>query len=131
MALPDPSENSNEILLKTIRLSKNMFSLTERLPKAQYRSPRVFSMANDNSSGSLLPNLNNGRNHNVSTIQPPNHGKSVEKPSLIFEGENKALYKHGKPKSRLQDHGDGNAASGGYEEEEFDGSNEGLINSAS
>ena len=89
-------------------------------------------MANDQSSGSLLPNLNNGRNHNSSTIQPPNHGKSVEKPSLIFEGENKALYKghNGKPKSRLADHGD-HAASGGYEEEEFDGSNEGLMNSAS
>ena len=90
-------------------------------------------MANDNSSGSLLPNLNNGRNHNASTIQPPNQGKSVEKPSLIFEGENKQLYKHGKPKSRLQDHNDNNAAAsgGGYEDDDFDGSNEGLMNSAS
>jgi NIMA (never in mitosis gene a)-related kinase len=31
--LPDTSE-AKEIMLKTIRLSKNMFSLTERLPKA-------------------------------------------------------------------------------------------------
>lgn len=62
--MPDTSENK-EIMLKTIRLSKNMFSLTERLPKAQYRSPRVFgSMANDNSSGSLLPNLANSNSRN-------------------------------------------------------------------
>jgi hypothetical protein len=32
----------NEIMLKTIRLSKNIFSLTERLPKAKYRSPKVL-----------------------------------------------------------------------------------------
>jgi NIMA (never in mitosis gene a)-related kinase len=31
-----------EIMLKTIRLSKNIFSLTERLPKAKYRSPKVY-----------------------------------------------------------------------------------------
>ena len=79
--------------MKTIRLSKNMFSLTERLPKAQYRSPRVFgSMANDNSSASLLPNLagSNSRNQNVSTIQPAstkahqNLGVSNEKPSMLL-----------------------------------------------
>ena len=59
----DTSEN-NEIMLKTIRLSKNIFSLTERLPKPQYRSPRVFgSMVNDHSNGSLLPNIGaNSRN---------------------------------------------------------------------
>jgi len=33
----------NETLLKTIRLSKNIFSLTERLPKAKYRSPKAAS----------------------------------------------------------------------------------------
>ena len=32
-------------MLKTIRLSKNMFSLTERLPKAKYRSPKAHSGA--------------------------------------------------------------------------------------
>jgi len=38
-------------MLKTIRLSKNIFSLTERLPKAQYRSPKVFSTIPSNSGG--------------------------------------------------------------------------------
>ena len=32
-------------MLKTIRLSKNMFSLTERLPKPKYRSPKAYSGA--------------------------------------------------------------------------------------
>jgi hypothetical protein len=58
-------------MLKTIRLSKNIFSLTERLPKAQYRSPKVFSSSNgNNESNSLLPSLTNvkTRNNNMSTI---------------------------------------------------------------
>ena len=33
-------ENAAE-LLKTIRLSKNIFSLTERLPKSKYQSPKL------------------------------------------------------------------------------------------
>ena len=37
---------NNEALLKTIRLSKNIFSLTERLPKAKYRSPKAASDPN-------------------------------------------------------------------------------------
>jgi len=41
MSMPN-LEGENEIMLKTIRLSKNIFSLTERLPKAKYRSPKVF-----------------------------------------------------------------------------------------
>jgi len=96
-------------MLKTIRLSKNIFSLTERLPKAQYRSPKVFSsgaIATGNSSGpaaeqqsnALLPsltNVKNRNNNNISTIQPP-------------------ASKGGKPKSRLQDDGQR------YEDEEFD-----------
>jgi hypothetical protein len=41
MTIPT-TEGENEIMLKTIRLSKNIFSLTERLPKAKYRSPKVF-----------------------------------------------------------------------------------------
>jgi hypothetical protein len=41
MSMPN-MDVENEIMLKTIRLSKNMFSLTERLPKAKYRSPKVF-----------------------------------------------------------------------------------------
>ena len=86
--LPENSDG-NEIMLKTIRLSKNIFSLTERLPKAQYRSPRVFgSMANDHSNGSLLPNLvSNSRNQNQSTIQPPSGGgvksNSDQKPMIL------------------------------------------------
>ena len=45
--------NAQEILLKTIRLSKNIFSLTERLPKAKYRSPKA---------GGSEALLNNGPN---------------------------------------------------------------------
>lgn len=41
----DDGAISNEIMLKTIRLSKNIFSLTERLPKAKYRSPKAVSGA--------------------------------------------------------------------------------------
>jgi len=33
-----PTTDDNENLLKTIRISKNLFSLTERLPKAAYNS---------------------------------------------------------------------------------------------
>jgi hypothetical protein len=43
----------NEIMLKTIRLSKNMFSLTERLPKPKYRSPKAYS-------GAPLQTINGG-----------------------------------------------------------------------
>ena len=38
-------DNSHEALLKTIRLSKNIFSLTERLPKAKYRSPKAGELS--------------------------------------------------------------------------------------
>jgi len=33
-------ENQHEVMLKTIRLSKNIFNLTERLPKSKYQSPK-------------------------------------------------------------------------------------------
>jgi NIMA (never in mitosis gene a)-related kinase 1/4/5 len=42
--MPNSGEE-NEVMLKTIRLSKNIFSLTERLPKAKYRSPNARSGA--------------------------------------------------------------------------------------
>ena len=48
-------DNQQDTLLKTIRLSKNIFSLTERLPKAKYRSPKAADM-----SGAVL--LQNGQN---------------------------------------------------------------------
>jgi serine/threonine protein kinase len=109
--LPDAQQSENEILLKTIRLSKNIFSLTERLPKAQYRSPRVFgSMAHDNSNGSLLPSLNvNSRNQVSNTIQPGQQSKaqSDQKPVILNspgllpqDGESKYLLQV-MPKSRL------------------------------
>jgi NIMA (never in mitosis gene a)-related kinase 1/4/5 len=44
-ALGAPIDNINEALLKTIRLSKNIFSLTERLPKAKYRSPKAGELS--------------------------------------------------------------------------------------
>ena len=59
-------------MLQTIRLSKNMFSLTERLPKAKYRSPGQIKFNsidgnNEASTSSLLPALTNqngkGRNN--------------------------------------------------------------------
>jgi hypothetical protein len=87
------------------------------LPKAQYRSPKVFSSSNGNDgSNSLLPSLTNvkTRNNNMSTIQPP-----------LLVGNGKQILGNNKPKSRLHEYPEGNAAaSGGYEEEEFD-SNEG------
>lgn len=42
-AIHSADENINEQLLKTIRLSKNIFSLTERLPKSKYNSPKVLT----------------------------------------------------------------------------------------
>jgi hypothetical protein len=53
-----PLTDDKETMLKTIRLSKNIFSLTERLPKAKYNSPRVLSGVNTDSNG-LLPQLAN------------------------------------------------------------------------
>ena len=55
-------DDIKEQLLKTIRLSKNIFSLTERLPKAKYRSPKVLSQglhSRGDQSPSLLPSLTN------------------------------------------------------------------------
>ncbi len=53
---------------------------------------------------------------------------SDQKPMILnspgmFESDGKAAHNKGKPKSRLQEHHEG---SGGYEEEEFEGSNEGA-----
>jgi hypothetical protein len=63
-----PLTDDKEIMLKTIRLSKNIFSLTERLPKPTYNSPRVLSgPINGDPSNSLLPSIVNqngtSRNH--------------------------------------------------------------------
>jgi len=44
-------------MLKTIRLSKNIFSLTERLPKSKYRSPKAGGLE---SGPSLLANNTSG-----------------------------------------------------------------------
>ena len=46
-----------DTLLKTIRLSKNIFSLTERLPKAKYRSPKAGELI---SGQGLLGNNSSG-----------------------------------------------------------------------
>ena len=116
LGVPDAGSTENEILLKTIRLSKNIFSLTERLPKAQYRSPRVFgSMAHDNSNGSLLPSLNvNSRNQVANTIQPgqaPSKAQSDQKPAILgapgLQDREEAKYLlQVVPKSRLKDYQD-------------------------
>ena len=50
---PNSDDTPQDILLKTIRLSKNIFSLTERLPKAKYRSPKAGT---EMSGVMLLPN---------------------------------------------------------------------------
>ena len=59
MTMPH-SDDNHDILLKTIRLSKNIFSLTERLPKAKYRSPKAISggelLTEKKSKVNLLPN---------------------------------------------------------------------------
>jgi hypothetical protein len=58
MTMPH-SDDNHDILLKTIRLSKNIFSLTERLPKAKYRSPKAISggelLTEKKSKVNLLP----------------------------------------------------------------------------
>lgn len=110
-------------MLKTIRLSKNIFSLTERLPKAKYRSPKVLSIPSGDQAAPLLPSLSNqnqaSRNNHANTIQPPNQDET--KPII------KSVKQKGptKSKSRLHDYADqhgheNGAGSGGYEEEEFD-----------
>jgi len=96
-----PLTDDKEHMLKTIRLSKNIFSLTERLPKAKYSSPRVLSVANKDGSNSLLPQLANqngiSRNMHANTIQPPNQAQDENKP-IIKTVKQKAS---GKPRSRL------------------------------
>lgn len=92
MTIPT-TEGENEIMLKTIRLSKNIFSLTERLPKAKYRSPKVFG-GSGVESNSLLPTLTNEkRAKNMSTVQPPDDTKPIIK-----------SVKQNKGKSRLQEY---------------------------
>ena len=61
MTIPH-SDDNHDILLKTIRLSKNIFSLTERLPKAKYRSPKAHS-GGELSGVSLLPEKKTKINH--------------------------------------------------------------------
>jgi len=58
-------DNSHEALLKTIRLSKNIFSLTERLPKAKYRSPKAGELT----GGVLLQGSNAKSKETLQTIQ--------------------------------------------------------------
>ena len=60
-------DNVHEAMLKTIRLSKNIFSLTERLPKAKYRSPKAGEL----SGGGLLNNSSNVKSK--ATIQTISH----------------------------------------------------------
>ena len=72
MTMPH-SEDNHDILLKTIRLSKNIFTLTERLPKAKYRSPKAQS-GGELSGVSLLPEKKIRINHHHgddNTIQKP------------------------------------------------------------
>mgnify|MGYP000908380414 FL=1 len=60
-------DNPQELLLKTIRLSKNIFSLTERLPKAKYRSPKAGS---EMSGVMLLPGAQNSKSKGGLGISP-------------------------------------------------------------
>lgn len=60
----EATEENKQTMLQTIRLSKNMFSLTERLPKAKYRSPNQLKFNSIDGGGeasvsSLLPALTN------------------------------------------------------------------------
>jgi len=109
-------DNPQELLLKTIRLSKNIFSLTERLPKAKYRSPKAGS---EMSGVMLLPGAGASKSKGTLGIAASQSG-----------GDDKLLGKNrqtGKPKSksRLQEYLDTQNQGGdnnGYEEE--DGENE-------
>lgn len=61
-------------MLKTIRLSKNIFSLTERLPKSKYRSPKAGGLE---SGPSLLANNTSGMKSKA-TVQTIQHAGSSE-----------------------------------------------------
>lgn len=97
-------------------MSKNIFSLTERLPKAKYRSPKAGS---EMSGVMLLPNSGSTKSKGalgIATIQPGNEEKLL--------GKNRQTGKP-KSKSRLQEYLDTQNQGGdnnGYEEE--DGENE-------
>lgn len=61
------SDENHDALLKTIRLSKNIFSLTERLPKSKYQSPKGNVLT---SGQSLIQNNTQIKSKNtVQTIQ--------------------------------------------------------------
>jgi hypothetical protein len=52
--LPQPTQNA---LLKTIKISKNLFSLTERLPKPKYRSKINYSsLTNAKNTNGMIDN---------------------------------------------------------------------------
>ena len=108
MTIPH-SDDNHDILLKTIRLSKNIFSLTERLPKAKYRSPKAHS-GGELSGVSLLPEKKSKHHHGEDKAQ-----LSIQKPSKNSN------------KSRLQEYLDqqnnGGPDNNGYEEEEMDPAN--------
>jgi len=83
-------DNHHDQLLKTIRLSKNIFSLTERLPKSKYNSPKGGI-----ASGQTLLAQNQ-------TTMPPLKGTLSKHQSTMLNKQD-TLGK-GKNKSRLQEY---------------------------
>ena len=71
--------------MKTIRLSKNIFSLTERLPKSKYNSPKVLT------SGQHLIGNQSTVNKPTTNLKQTMSGKGLD-----------SISKRGK--SRLQDY---------------------------
>lgn len=64
---PEESEETKQALLKTIRISRNLFSLTERLPKSKYRgrSNEIMRQNSAESQAAILQNA--GMNPNGSS----------------------------------------------------------------
>lgn len=72
-------DQNNEIMLKTIRLSKNIFSLTERLPKAKYRSPKAHSGAPLQTIPSeIQKNINKGNRSKLQDYMDQQNGYEEE-----------------------------------------------------
>lgn len=65
---------NNSALLKTIKISKNLFSLTERLPKPKYRKNINYSTCakkpNLDNSELEITNKINGRNNSMAYNTP-------------------------------------------------------------
>lgn len=68
---PTGNYNYDTKLLKTIKITKNLFSLTERLPKAKYRQNHNYSVMNQDISDPILDKSNNNNRNNSISYNTP------------------------------------------------------------